>query len=576
MNYLRDPNYFELRSILHENEKENIVHFSLGKLAEAWYYSKKNAKKKLQKYEENNLIKYIPGNGRGNLSTIIFHNDFYSEVHEVLTNCIENKDIKFALQLSQLSIPQEWFTPFLEEIHALFNHSSENGNNVLRFVINRKIEVLDPNLVSLHFEASLIKQISNTLVDYNEEEDTFTSSVAIDWSHTEDFTKWTFNIRRNIFFHNEKKVTGSDVIFTFKEAAKSSTGKWLLSNLEKAYSESENIVHFIFRQPEPSFLKLVTHYSLVIRPANSNSKKLIGCGPFMLVESKNNYVYLKSFSKYFKEHPLIDGVEFWLINSNFKKWLIVPQEKYIQLNNDGIKPIEVARSGAAYLIFNKNKQNPTDMLLINYLKLIFNVADFVSELYQASIPKAYSYFYELSKSLEPVQNKQLVTPSDVSSYIDKPLNLAVFNHPRLIQEALWFKERAAMFKLKIEIITYTFDDDFFKEKILVDADIALAMDVPVTDVELGYLDFLLNKTLLFQRFINTEQTATIVSLTEEYRAAVSFEQKTTLINQIEDYIKRENILIYLYHPLKHYNIHTFINGVEFDSNGNIALGKLWW
>ncbi|HBM4219219.1 TPA: SgrR family transcriptional regulator, partial [Listeria innocua] len=555
---------------------ENIVHFSLGKLAEAWYYSKKNAKKKLQKYEENNLIKYIPGNGRGNLSTIIFHNDFYSEVHEVLTNCIENKDIKFALQLSQLSIPQEWFTPFLEEIHALFNHSSENGNNVLRFVINRKIEVLDPNLVSLHFEASLIKQISNTLVDYNEEEDTFTSSVAIDWSHTEDFTKWTFNIRRNIFFHNEKKVTGSDVIFTFKEAAKSSTGKWLLSNLEKAYSESENIVHFIFRQPEPSFLKLVTHYSLVIRPANSNSKKLIGCGPFMLVESKNNYVYLKSFSKYFKEHPLIDGVEFWLINSNFKKWLIVPQEKYIQLNNDGIKPIEVARSGAAYLIFNKNKQNPTDMLLINYLKLIFNVADFVSELYQASIPKAYSYFYELSKSLEPVQNKQLVTPSDVSSYIDKPLNLAVFNHPRLIQEALWFKERAAMFKLKIEIITYTFDDDFFKEKILVDADIALAMDVPVTDVELGYLDFLLNKTLLFQRFINTEQTATIVSLTEEYRAAVSFEQKTTLINQIEDYIKRENILIYLYHPLKHYNIHTFINGVEFDSNGNIALGKLWW
>ncbi|MBC1903926.1 hypothetical protein HCA50_10415 [Listeria innocua] len=573
---MRDPNYFELRSILHENEKENIVHFSLGKLAEAWYYSKKNAKKKLQKYEENNLIKYIPGNGRGNLSTIIFHNDFYSEVHEVLTNCIENKDIKFALQLSQLSIPQEWFTPFLEEIHALFNHGSENGNNVLRFVINRKIEVLDPNLVSLHFEASLIKQISNTLVDYNEEENTFTSSVAIDWSHTEDFTKWTFNIRRNIFFHNEKKVTGSDVLFTFKEAAKSSTGKWLLSNLEKAYSESENIVHFIFRKPEPSFLKLVTHYSLVIRPANSNSKKLIGCGPFMLVESKNNYVYLKSFSKYFKEHPLIDGVEFWLINSNFKKWLIVPQEKYIQLNNDGVKPIEVARSGAAYLIFNKNKQNPTDMLLINYLKLIFNVADFVSELYQASIPKAYSYFYDLSKSLEPVQNKQLVTPSDVSSYIDKPLNLAVFNHPRLIQEALWFKERAAMFKLKIEIITYTFDDDFFKEKILVDADIALAMDVPVTDVELGYLDFLLNKTLLFQRFINTEQTATIVSLTEEYRAAVSFEQKTTLINQIEDYIKRENILIYLYHPLKHYNIHTFINGVEFDSNGNIALGKLWW
>ncbi|EAD5148049.1 ABC transporter substrate-binding protein, partial [Listeria monocytogenes] len=25
-----------------------------------------------------------------------------------------------------------------------------------------------------------------------------------------------------------------------------------------------------------------------------------------------------------------------------------------------------------------------------------------------------------------------------------------------------------------------------------------------------------------------------------------------------------------------YDIHSFINGVEFDSNGNIALDKLWW
>ncbi|HHQ1236232.1 TPA: ABC transporter substrate-binding protein, partial [Listeria innocua] len=60
------------------------------------------------------------------------------------------------------------------------------------------------------------------------------------------------------------------------------------------------------------------------------------------------------------------------------------------------------------------------------------------------------------------------------------------------------------------------------------------------------------------------------------RATVSSQQKANLIKQIEDYIKRENILIYLYHPLKHYHIHTFINGVEFDSNGNIALDKLWW
>ncbi|MBF2349975.1 SgrR family transcriptional regulator [Listeria marthii] len=572
---MKDLNYFELRSILRENEKENIVHFSLKKLAETWYYSKQNVKKKLKKYEEQNLLKYMPGKGRGNLSTITFKNDFHSEVYEILTNCIENNDIKFALQLSQLAIPQEWFTPFLTEIHTLFNHSNEKGSNILRFIINRKMAVLDPTIVSLHFEASLIKQISNTLVDYNKEEDKFTSSVAIDWFHNEDFTKWTFNIRKNILFHNEIKVTGNDILYTFKEAQKSSTGKWLVSNIENMYCESEFTVHFIFKKPEPDFLKLVTHYSLVIRPTFSNNKNFIGCGPFILVESKDNYIFLKSFSRYFKEHPLIDGVEFWLVNSNYKKWLVVPQKKDI-LDNNGVKPIEVERSGVSYLIFNKNKKNPINQLLIQDLKMIFNTSDFVAELYNNSVPKAYSYFYKDSETKEPTAGKVFVPDFGFSNYIDKPLKLAVFNHPRLIHEAVWFKNRAADFKIKIEIITYSFDDDFFKETIVLDADMALATDVPVSDMELGYLDFLLNKTLLFQRFINKTQRATILSFTEKYRASAFSEQKTNILNQIEDYINNENILIYLYHPLKYYNIHSFINGVEFDSNGNIALDKLWW
>ncbi|NVQ40095.1 ABC transporter substrate-binding protein, partial [Listeria monocytogenes] len=145
-----------------------------------------------------------------------------------------------------------------------------------------------------------------------------------------------------------------------------------------------------------------------------------------------------------------------------------------------------------------------------------------------------------------------------------------------IREASWLKKQAASFKIKLEIKTYSFNDDFFTEKIILDSDIVLATDIPVTDIELGYLDFLLNKNLLFQKFINKTQKNTINSLTDKYRTSVSFEQKAILINQIEDYINQENILIYLYHPLKYYDIHSFINGVEFDSNGNIALDKLWW
>lgn len=548
----------------------------MEKLAEKWYYSKQNVKKKLKKYEEKNLLKYIPGKGRGNVSTIIFIKDFHSEINEILTSCIENNDIKFALQLSQLSIPQEWFSPFLEKIQTLFSSENEYGNNIIRFIINRKITALDPNTICLQFEASLIKQISNTLVDYSEEGDIFTPSVALNWSHNEEFTTWKFFIRKNIYFHDEKKVTGSDILFSFNEALRSSTGKWLLNNLENMYCESEFTVHFNFKKPEPAFLKLVTHYSLVIRPAFSNSKYFIGCGPFKLVENKNNYVYLKSFSKYFKETPLIDGIEFWLINSNFKKWLIIPQKKNL---NNTINPIGVPRSGVSYLIFNKKKKNSMDHFLTNTLKTIFNVSDFVSEMHNNKVLVAHSYFYknsETKKKASVLLEKEIIKTVNLPNHSNKTLKLAVYNHPRLIREALWFKKKAGIYNINLEIITYSFNDDYFSKKITFDADMALATDIPVTDIELGYFDFLLNKTLIFQKFVSKNHLSFIYSLTARYRQTQSLNHKVTLINEIENYINQENLLIYLYHPLKYYNIHSFINGVEFDSNGNIILNKLWW
>ncbi|HAB6382172.1 TPA_asm: ABC transporter substrate-binding protein, partial [Listeria monocytogenes] len=58
-----------------------------------------------------------------------------------------------------------------------------------------------------------------------------------------------------------------------------------------------------------------------------------------------------------------------------------PTEKNITTNTNAINPIGVTRSGVSYLIFNKNKANPVEPFIINYLKAAFNSLHFVSELY---------------------------------------------------------------------------------------------------------------------------------------------------------------------------------------------------
>ncbi|MBC1488146.1 hypothetical protein HCJ52_05395 [Listeria sp. FSL L7-1485] len=574
---MKDFHYFELRALLYKNEINCSVQFSLEHLAAKWYYSKQNTKRKLKNYAEKELLQYIPGKGRGNLSKLIFHNDFHVEVHQILTDCTKEKDIKFALQLSQLAIPQEWFAPFIEEIQTFFHNNSKNDDNIIRFIINRKITTINPTTTSLHFEATLIKQISDTLVNYSEKENRFTSSVAITWSHSEDFSRWQFILRKNIIFHNEKKLTGKDVIFTFNEAAKSHTGEWLLANLDTIYCETDFIVHFKFKKPEPNFLKLVTHYSLVMRSASSSIDTFIGCGPFMLMENKDNYTFLKSFPKYFKEQPLVEGIEFWLIHTNFRKWLIVPQTNSIPAIDEEvtIETVAVEREGAAYLIFNEKKVAAIDSTLINTFKKIFNVSNFLNDLYKKSTSTASSYFNRLPEAGKSI----LINDTNhfkVPTYLGRVLILAVYNHPRLIKEAVWFKERAAIYHIPIEVVPYSFEDEFYTKRTLTNADIVLAVDIPVSDVELGYLDFLLNKTYFFQNFVSDAHLAEVKRLIESYLECSTQTRKIKLLEEIENYITQENLLIYLYHPLKHYSIHHFINGVEFDNNGSIILKKLWW
>lgn len=578
---MKDISYFSLRALIYDKEHENEVQFSMEILADSWHYSKQNVKKKLKKYEENHILVYTPGKGRGNLSTLRFSQDFHSEVIQALTNSVKNNDIKFALQLAQLDIPQEWFTPFLEEIQTLFSNNSTKDDNIIRFMINRKIVPLDPNNIAFHLECFLVKQISDTLVDYAETEDQYTSSVAIDWSHDENYTKWAFKLRRNIYFHNGKKLTADDVSFTFKEAAKGATGKWMLQNLIRIDCENDYTLCFNFQKPEPLFLKLATHYALVIRPAFSQTNKFIGCGPFQLAESKDTYVCLKSFPKYFKEGPLVDAIEFWVLRSSLKKWLILPQEKnsYETTQASEIAPVRISRSGAAYLVFNRNKENSVDNYLIEAMKLIFDVKSLVKDLYENTIPEAYSYFNNYSSvNLPPkIDNEsEILKNLRLSSYDGATLTLAMYNHSRLNREDQWFKEKAAAYGIPIEIKTYGFEDEYYAKDISVEADIALGTDVAVTDSEIGYLDFISNETLLFQHFIDPAHSKQLTTLTDEYRQCLSEEDRQKQLQTIENYITQKNLLFYLYHPIKDYDIHSYINGIEFDPNGNLRLNKLWW
>ena len=77
---------------------------------------------------------------------------------------------------------------------------------------------LDPHIAQDSTSASIILELYSGLVSLDTDLK-ITPDLAESWEISEDGMKYTFTIRDNIRFHNGKKMTASDIIWSFNRAA---------------------------------------------------------------------------------------------------------------------------------------------------------------------------------------------------------------------------------------------------------------------------------------------------------------------------------------------------------------------
>lgn len=182
-----DKDYFTMRAHLYEQTTDLEVPFKLNNLADIWFCTTKNAKRKLQQYQSKNMLTYLPGLGRGNVSRLIFSKQLEDEVLEVLEQSLAKDAFSDILFLLQLPIPKSWFSSISTEIQHMFGlQVTENQQEILRSIVRRKLTTLDPLQTSVSMEAFLITQISDTLVKYDEQKKTIIPHIAHNWKVSDD------------------------------------------------------------------------------------------------------------------------------------------------------------------------------------------------------------------------------------------------------------------------------------------------------------------------------------------------------------------------------------------------------
>ncbi len=558
--------------------------FKLEELEEIWFCTRKNAKRKLKKMEEQQLLRYFPGKGRGNLSKLSFAHDFQTEVETAVQEFMDKKQLEEIIHILQLPIPKAWIANVSKEVQELFGLQSPNDSrDILRTIITREITTLDPLFVSVTLESYLVKQLGDTLVIYDRETDTIKPHLAHHWLVDEQSMEWTFYIRKGVRFHHQGILTSDDVKSTFERFnIASSPQRWLTQDIVKIECPTTYTIKFYLKKPNPFFLRYISSTNLVILPKDIpfDEYRWIGTGPFQLKERTDSKLILKAFEFYFLERPLLDEVEFWRVPmdpSRVTTYVVEEKKHELRIIEDSkdahLKKTDI-EVGFRFLAFNFNRDSVVQSH--SFRKAIFHLLD-TERMYQDLKREGFieaSSFFPWKSTTQKRDRSKVREYLAQSGYRGEILTLFSLDFPKALEEAEWIAEQAKLEGIILKHVPFSINQ-FYSNTIDVEADLLLMGEVATLDYHLSFLGAFYNEALFFRRLLKKEQLIVIEESLEQFKFEPNAMEREYWMEKVESYLRDQHLILFQNHPIKNRVFHPMIQDIRFESFGYVDLQKLW-
>ncbi|MFE8702051.1 ABC transporter substrate-binding protein [Cytobacillus sp. FJAT-54145] len=568
--------YFQMRAYFYSREINYSIDFKLTELEKVWYCSLKNVKRKLKQFVNEGKLSYLPGVGRGNPSLITFKKGLKEEIELEVTELIKRDQLEDVIQLLQLPIPKVWIADISKEVQLLFGIKTAKGSyDILRTIISRPITTIDPLYTSMKFETFLIHQLGDTLVVYDEKEDIIRPHLAHDWDVDTEYKDWIFYLRKGVRFHNQSVLTSEDVKYTFERFLHNETAfDWLTEDIIEINCISPYMIQFKLRNSNPFFLRFLGAHNLSILAKNEpvSEQNWIGTGPFKIKNYTEKKLELSAFDEYFLTRPLIDGVEFNIVDHETAKYITSYDVDHNAASQDPINKT-VIEVGFRFLAFNFKK----DTIVHNpyFREAIFHLADvkrMISDLGRDNLKESSSYFHWKAspQNKDKAHIKYLL---DKANYQGEELTIFTGAYPHYIEEAEWLIREANLYGIHFKLDTYPLEE--FYDSRIEEADLIFKGEVSSTDYHLSFMGAFLNKCLTFNRFLGEDHLRNLKIHFEQMKQERDKNKRDEIIENVESYIKRENLIIYIYHPIKKKTFDPTLKHIKFESFGHLDFRELW-
>ncbi len=180
------------------------------------------------------------------------------------------------------------------------------------------VETLDPHKATGALTFEILYNVYEPLLDLDEN-GILVPVLATEWSISEDGLRYTFILKKKVFFHDGSSFSSKDVQYSFARILDPQTVYPKASNygaIKTILTPDPYTVEFILDQVYAPFLALVSKIHIVPYGADQElDRSPIGTGPFVLKEwRRDQYLYLEAFRDYHENgFPYLDGAYFRVI-----------------------------------------------------------------------------------------------------------------------------------------------------------------------------------------------------------------------------------------------------------------------
>ncbi|NBD25815.1 ABC transporter substrate-binding protein [Paenibacillus glycinis] len=568
------------------------VEVSLEQLAGALFCSSRNVKLVLRKLIDDGFIEWHAGRGRGNRSQITFLFDKAAKLLEIAKELARKGEYKRAFELIEhFGAGTEARERFVAWLNGHFGYrrlqtNDAEASDILCLPVYKPILTLDPKELYYSFSAHMVKQLFDTLVEYDRETGKLVPSLAHAWTHDENGMEWTFHLRKGIRFHHGREMSAADVVYTLDRLRGSRASEWFVRSVVGAEAVGQRTVRITLAKPNWLFPRFLGSPALSIVPHDLAERDErfwshpVGTGPFRFEAWTEDRFMMRANAEYFKGRAHLDGIVIVIMPGGTiaysKSWeqLLMKEEPGEMQPKDDWEQKEFICNGCAMLTWNMRKDGPQRSAAFRKaVDLLVDRGRMVEELGEDRIYAASGFHPEERLDRLPDRSDHELAASLLLASGYDGSEIAIGTYGLHEMDARWLQRTLADYGVAVAVRLESFES--IREPGVLEEVDCLLYCVVFDEDDVSLIE-LYEQTGNFLREHMDESLLAWTS--EQVEAALGCkraEDRSRYLSAIENRLRDETHVLFLLHKKQNTFYNPNIKGVGLNSLGWIDFKDIW-